>query len=69
MTIEELYEYAKTKGLENRQILIADMDCLYTPFFTVEEYHNYQDFVILETDQKKTQIKAVSFYLQWISVT
>lgn len=50
MTIEELYEYAKTKGLENRQILIADIDCLYTPFFTVEEYHNYQDFVILETD-------------------
>ena len=50
MTIEELYEYAKSKGLENRQILIADMDCLYTPFFTVEEYRTYQDFVILETD-------------------
>lgn len=50
MTIEELYEYAKSKGLEHRQILIADIDCLYTPFFTVEEYRNNQDFVILETD-------------------
>ena len=50
MTIEELYEYAKSKGLENRQILIADIDCLYTSFFTVEESHNNQDFVILETD-------------------
>ena len=50
MTIEELYEYAKSKGLENRQILIADMDCLYTPFFTVEEDHTNQDIVILETD-------------------
>ncbi len=50
MTIEELYEYAKSKGLENRQILIVDIDCLYTSFFTVEESHNNQDFVILETD-------------------
>lgn len=50
MTIEELYEYAKTKGLENRQILIADIDCLYTSCFTVEEYHANQDFVVLETD-------------------
>ena len=50
MTIEELYEYAKSKGLEHRQILIADMDCLYTPCFTVEEYRTDQDFVILETD-------------------
>lgn len=49
MTIEELYEYAKSKGLEHRQILIEDMDCLYTPFFTVEEHHD-RDFVILETD-------------------
>lgn len=49
MTIEELYEYAKSKGLEHRQILLADMDCLYTTFFTVEEYHD-RDFVILETD-------------------
>lgn len=49
MTIEELYKYAKSKGLEHRQILIADMDCLYTPCFTVEEYRD-RDFVILETD-------------------
>ena len=49
MTIEELYEYAKSKGLEHRQILIADMDCLYTPCFTVEESRD-RDFVILETD-------------------
>ena len=50
MTIEELYEYAKSKGLENRQILIADSDCLYTAFFTVEEFHTKGDFVVLETD-------------------
>lgn len=50
MTIKELYEYAKSKGLENRQILIADMDCLYTQCFTVEEDHRNKDFVILETD-------------------
>ena len=49
MTIEELYDYAKSKGLEHRQILLADMDCLYTPFFTVEEYCD-RDVVILETD-------------------
>ena len=56
MTIEELYEYAKSKGLEHRQILIADMDCLYTPCFTVEEYHTNQDFVVLETDQKRHRL-------------
>ena len=50
MTIKELYEYAKLKGLENRQILIADSDCLYTAFFTVEEFHTKGDFVVLETD-------------------
>ena len=50
MTIEELYEYAKSKGLENRQILIADIDCLYTPFFTVEEHYTNKNIVILETD-------------------
>ena len=50
MTIEELYEYAKSKSLEHRQILIADMDCLYTPFFTVEEHQTDKDIVILETD-------------------
>lgn len=50
MTIEELYEYAKSQGLERKQILIADMDCLYTPFFTVEEHQTNRDFVILETD-------------------
>lgn len=50
MTIEELYEYAKSRGLEHRQILIADMDCLYTPFFTVEEHQTNEDIVILETD-------------------
>ena len=59
MTIEELYEYAKSKSLEHRQILIADMDCLYTPFFTVEEHQTNKDFVILETDQKRHSIKAV----------
>ena len=58
MTIEELYEYAKSRGLEHRQILLADMDCLYTPFFTVEEYRD-RDFVILETDQKRHSIKTV----------
>lgn len=50
MTIEELYEYAKSKGLENRQILIADRDCLYTPFFTVDEFQTNGDFVVLEAD-------------------
>ena len=50
MTIEELYEYAKSRGLEHKQILIADIDCLYTPFFTVEEDRTNQDVVILETD-------------------
>ena len=30
-------------------ILLADIDCLYTPCFTVEEYRD-RDFVILETD-------------------
>ena len=50
MTIEELYEYAKSRGLEHKQILIADIDCLYTPFFTVEQDSTRQDFVILETD-------------------
>lgn len=50
MTIEELYEYAKSKGLEHRQILLADIDCLYTPFFTIEEHQTDKDFVILETD-------------------
>lgn len=50
MTIEELYEYAKSKGLENRQILIADSDRLYTAFFTVEEFHTKGGFVVLETD-------------------
>lgn len=59
MTIEELYEYAKSKSLEHRQILIADMDCLYTPFFTVEEHQTNKDFVILETDQKRHRLKAV----------
>lgn len=50
MTIEELYKYAKSKGLENRQILIADRDCMYTAFFTVEEFRTNGDFVVLETD-------------------
>lgn len=50
MTIEELYEYAKSKGLENRQILIADRDCMYTEFFTVEEFRTGLDFVVLEAD-------------------
>lgn len=50
MTIEELYEYAKSKGLENRQILIADRDCLYTAFFTVEEFRTGLNFVVLEAD-------------------
>lgn len=59
VTIEELYEYAKSKGLEHRQILIADIDCLYTPFFTVEEHQTNEDIVILETDQKRHSIKAV----------
>ena len=50
MTIEELYEHAKSKGLENRQILIADRDCMYTEFFTVEEFRTGLDFVVLEAD-------------------
>ena len=50
MTIEELYKHAKSKGLEHLQILIADIDCLYTPCFTVEEYQTNKDIVILETD-------------------
>lgn len=50
MTIEELYECAKSKGLENRQILIADRDCMYTEFFTVEEFRTGLDFVVLEAD-------------------
>ena len=50
MTIEELYKYAKSKGLENRQILITDSDCLYTEFFTVEEFRTGSNYVVLETD-------------------
>lgn len=50
MTIKELYEHAKSKGLENRQILIADRDCMYTEFFTVEEFRTGLDFVVLEAD-------------------
>ena len=50
MTIKELYECAKSKGLENRQILIADRDCMYTEFFTVEEFRTGLDFVVLEAD-------------------
>ena len=50
MTIEELYEYAKSKVLENRQILIADSDCMYTAFFTVEEFNTGSNFVVLEAD-------------------
>lgn len=69
MTIEELYEYAKSQGLERKQILIADMDCLYTPFFTVEEHQTNRDFVILETDQKRHSINAVSFVCEELVVT
>lgn len=47
MTIEELYDYAKSKGLEHRQILIADIDCLYTPFFTVEEHQTNKDLSLI----------------------
>ena len=50
MTIKELYEYAKSKGLENRQILIADRDCMYTAFFTVEEFRTGLNFVVLEAE-------------------
>lgn len=49
MTIKELYGYAKSKGLENRQILIADRDCLYTPFFTVDEFQTIGDFVVFRS--------------------
>ena len=69
MTIEELYEYAKSRGLEHKQILIADIDCLYTSFFTVEEYQTNRDFVILETDQKRHSINAVSFVCKELVVT